>query len=183
MLILSQTICLAQNNTLLHAQKAVYVEFGVYQKGRYPIFFAAVTQDDSINIKLNNIDSLIASVYSSYNYYVPMSTNAFQKSYEILFGRSEEVYNICSLYISEFGEKCNRFRCEKKLLLNTGEVVYVHCVGLYGIFLKMDSKYKSLCDTSLGLPEKNIPDNILVPVSVIDYYKPDFNIIIAENAP
>lgn len=173
--VLSHTICLAQNNTIVVAQKNVYVTFSVFQADRYPLFFATIVQEDSINIKVNNIDSLVSDLYSS-KYYVPTTISAFQKSYEILFGGSERVYDICSLFISDFNEKCNIFQCENDFILNTGERVSVNYVGLYGVFLNLDRKYKSKCYSSLGVQRKDIPDNILVPISIIDYYKPNFRI-------
>lgn len=175
-LILNTALCRAQNcDSNLFGANYTYVEFVVSRNQEYPIFFAAVTKTDSIKVKLCDIDAFITSIYSSCDN-VPISNSAYHKGYELVFGKTEQTYNTCSLFISDFIDKFNRLQRKEELVLDTGERVQIRYFNLIGIFLKLDKKLKSTAVTSVGLAEENIPKNTIIPISIVDYYQSNFKL-------
>lgn len=176
LLILSAALCRAQNcDSNLFGANYTYVEFVISKKQEYPIFFAAVTKNDSIKVELCNVDTFITSIYSSCDN-VPISNSAYLKGYELVFGKSEQTYNTCSLFISDFIDKFDRLQQKTELILDTGEHVQIRYFNLIGIFLKLDEKYKSISVTSIGLAKENIPKNTIIPISIIDYYQSNYKL-------
>lgn len=172
-LILSMAYCHAQNcDSDLFGANYTYVEFVISRNQEYPISFAAVTKTDSIKVKLSDVDSFIESIYSSCTN-VPISNSAYQKGYELVFGKTEQTYNTCSLFVSEFIDKFNHLQRTTELALDTGEHIQIRYFNLTGIFLKLDENIKSIAVTSIGLDEEQIPKNTIIPIAIADYYESD----------
>lgn len=170
--ILSAALCRAQNcNSNLFGAKYTYVEFVISRDQEYPISFAAVTKTDSIKVKFCNVKAFIASIYSTCDN-VPISNTAYQKGYELVFGKTEQIYDMCSLFISDFIDNLNLLHQKTEIILDTGELVRIKYFDVFGIFLKLEEKFKSVTVTSIGLAEEDIPNNTIIPISIVDYYSP-----------
>lgn len=92
------------------------IKFTVHRENNYPIVFAAITKTDSIKVDLSNFNRFVESVYSSCDF-IPISNTAYHNGFELVFGKSEQTYNSCSLFISEFFDNFNHLQCTTNLVL------------------------------------------------------------------
>lgn len=171
--VLSVTLGHAQNNSpKLFGDIYTYIEFFVLKPKAYPIVFAAACKKDSICVDLSNIDTFAESVYSSC-IKIPISNYAWHYGYELIFGKTEQVYNNCSLFISDFNNKFTKAHQTGSVMLFSGEKVVFNYVTIMGIFLKLDEKLlpDNFSSTSIGMPNDNIKRNIAIPISIVDYYR------------
>ncbi len=170
LLILGVTYSHAQNyNSSLFAGDYTYIEFIVSKKDRYPIVFAAITNKDSIKINLSNVDAFVASVFSSCEN-SSISDDAYHKTFEMIYGKSEQIFNSCSLFISDFNNKFKKLENISKVTLLTGERVSISYFNIIGVFFRLGQDFLPETFTSIGLPIENTPPNTVIPISIADSY-------------
>lgn len=169
-MILSVALCHAQGyNSNLLGGSYTCIEFTVTKENAYPTVFAAITKVDSINVDLSNIDMFVESVYSVCDF-MPNSTTSFYKGFELVYGKSKQTYNICSLFISDFFNNFHHLQHKTNLILHTGEKVYIRYFDIMGIFLKEDETFIPNTKMSIGLPEENMTMSIImIPIAIVDY--------------
>lgn len=165
---MSVALCHA-NSTIFHLSggKGTYVEFIVNKKKSYPIVFAAFVEKDTLKVDLTNLDSFTKSVYL-YNSYMPMSSYAYQKAYDMVFGRNSETCHLCSLFYSGFMNDLDNTMTNDTLSLLSGEKIIVSYAQIIGVFMnvKVDDFWIETI-SSLGLDDKQNIMNIMVPISII----------------
>lgn len=169
-MILSVALSHAQNhNSNLLGGNYTCIEFTVTKENAYPTVFAAVTKADSINVDLSNIDKFVESVYSVCDF-MPISNSSFYKGFELVYGKSEQTYNNCSLFISDFFNNFNHLHHKTNLILQTGEKVFIRYFDIMGIFLKEDETFIPNTKISIGLPKENMTMSvIIIPIAIVDY--------------
>ena len=175
---LSVIKCHAQHNKpILFGGDYTYIEFVISKKNIYPMCFAVITNNDTIKVDTSNVDAFTTSVFSSCKN-SPISDNAYYKAFEMIYGKKEQVFNSCLLFISDFNNKLNRLKCTLNMTLTTGECVSIRYFNIIGVFLRLGDDFLPETLTSIGLPEKNIPKDMVIPISVADYYRTKKNFLI-----
>lgn len=155
----------------LCAGEYTYVEFVRVGNDVHPLVFAAAFKQDTLAINLNNMHLFIKSIYSLAPY-VPVSNSAYAKCYETVFGRSQEVFDDCSLFINEFNCEFNRLKNKGSILLATGERVYYYSCSIRGVFLATNKdKFWHNAQSSMSMLDPTYVDEIIVPIAISNYKK------------
>ena len=169
------------NVALCHAQKSsqplrasdyTYVEFTTNLDGKqYPLVFAAATEQDTITVNLTNIQLFINSVYASCPY-VPITNNAYEKCYGLVFGHSEDTYSDCQSFINEFNLAFKQLEQKGYVTLLTGEKIHYAYFRIRGVFLETDKEtfWKETL-SSIGIPDSSSIHKIIVPIAISNYKK------------
>ena len=174
---LSMALSHAQNvNDKLFGGDFTYIEFVVSKPHQYPVVFAAMTRQDTIKINKSNLDTFITSIYSVCKN-TTVTDNAYHKGFEIVFGKSEQIFNCCSLFISDFNENFNRLKKTVTIELQTGEKIIIRYFYITGIFLKLDENFYSETVSSIGLSTSKLKKTVIVPISIVGYYRKNHKLI------
>lgn len=180
-LFLSMSWCSAQTiSDNLSGGNYTYIEFVVSKPHQYPIVFAAMTAKDSVRINRSNLDAFIASIYSTCKN-VTTSDNTYHKGFEIVFGKSEQVFNCCSIFISDFNDNFSRLKQTKKTKLLTGEQITISYFHITGIFLRLEEEFLSDTISSIGLPTSEFGSYAIVPISIVRYYRQNRNFLLTHD--
>lgn len=111
--------CHALNNIdSIYGGSYNYIEFTISKPHQYPTVFAVMTTKDTIKINTSNIEDLITSISIKCER-CAISDNAYHKGFEMLFGKSEQIYNCCSLFISDFNDNFNLLNQTKTINLKS----------------------------------------------------------------
>lgn len=165
--------CHAQKSSQpLRASDYTYVEFTTNLDGKqYPLVFAAATEQDTITVNLTNIQLFINSVYASCPY-VPITNNAYEKCYGLVFGHSEDTFSDCQAFINEFNLAFKQLEQKGYVTLLTGEKIHYACFRIRGVFLETDKEtfWKETL-SSIGIPDSSSVHKIIVPVAISNYKK------------
>lgn len=89
----------------------------------------------------------------------------------MLFGKSEQIYNCCSLFISVFNDNFNQLNQTKIINLKTGEKVIIRYFRIIGVFLKLSEKLYPETISSIGLSTMEFGKNAKVPICIAGYYR------------
>lgn len=165
--------CHAQKSSQsLRASDYTYVEFTTNLDGKqYPLVFAAATEQDTITVNLTNIQLFINSVYASCPY-VPITNNAYEKCYGLVFGHSEDTFSDCQSFINEFNLAFKQLEQKGYVTLLTGEKIHYACFRIRGAFLETNKEtfWKETL-SSIGIPDSSSVHKIIVPVAISNYKK------------
>ena len=181
-LMLSAVLCKAEDfDYALVGGNYTCIDFYVDRKNNWPIFFEAMTKNDSIKVDLSNFDKFVESVFQSCSY-VGNSTSTYWNIFYDLFGRSGQTDDICSLTVSEYGNKFKKFDRKTTLYLQTGEKVDVNYCDVWGIFARFGKTYVPYSGTSNGLPKEYlVMDEVYFPITGLDFRKGTLYFIKKEN--
>lgn len=164
------------NVALYHAQKSsqplrasdyTYIEFTTNLDGKqYPLVFATATEQDTITVNLTNIQLFINSVYASCPY-VPITNNAYEKCYGLVFGHSEDTFSDCQSFINEFNMAFKQLEQKGYITLLTGEKIHYACFRIRGAFLETNKEtfWKETL-SSIGIPDSSSVHKIIVPIAI-----------------
>ena len=170
---LNVAFCHAQKSSQpLRASDYTYVEFTTNLDGKqYPLVFAAATEQDTITVNLTNIQLFINSVYASCPY-VPITNNAYEKCYGLVFGHSEDTYSDCQSFINEFNLAFKQLEQKGYVTLLTGEKIHYACFRIRGVFLETDKEtfWKETL-SSIGISDSSSIHKIIVPIAISNYKK------------
>jgi hypothetical protein len=165
--------CHAQKSSQsLRASDYTYVEFTTNLDGKqYPLVFAAATEQDAITVNLTNIQLFINSVYASCPY-VPITNNAYEKCYGLVFGHSEDTFSDCQAFINEFNLAFKQLEQKGYVTLLTGEKIHYACFRIRGVFLETDKEtfWKETL-SSIGISDSSSIHKIIVPIAISNYKK------------
>ena len=170
-LFLSAVLCKAEDfDYTLVGGNYTYIDFDVSRENNWPIFFTAITKNDSIKVDLSDFDKFVESVLQSCDY-VGSLMDAYYAFYN-LFGRSQRTYDMCRFTLNDFYIKFEELERKTKLDLQTGEKVYVRYFDVSGIFMRVDKTVFRFAADSNGLPKKNwIMNEIYFPITGLDFRK------------
>jgi hypothetical protein len=169
------------NVALCHAQKSsqplrasdyTYIEFTTNLDGKqYPLVFATATEQDTITVNLTNIQLFINSVYASCPY-VPITNNAYEKCYGLVFGHSEDTFSNCQSFINEFNMAFKQLEQKGYITLLTGEKIHYACFRIRGAFLETNKEtfWKETL-SSIGISDSSSIHKIIVPIAISNYKK------------
>lgn len=165
--------CHAQKSSQsLRASDYTYVEFTTNLDGKqYPLVFAAATEQDTITVNLTNIQLFINSVYASCPY-VPITNNAYEKCYGLVFGHSEDTFSDCQSFINEFNMAFKQLEQKGYITLLTGEKIHYACFRIRGAFLETNKEtfWKETL-SSIGISDSSSIHKIIVPIAISNYKK------------
>ena len=179
-LFLSAVLCKAEDfDYTLVGGNYTCIYFYVDRINNWPIFFEAMTKNDSIKVDLSNFDTFVESIFQSC-YYVgdSPSWNIFYD----LFGRSGQIDNIWALTVSTYNNKFKEFESATELYLQTGETVNVYYCDVWGIFARFGKTYVPYSGTSNGLPKEYlVMDEVYFPITGLEFRKGTLYFIKKEN--
>lgn len=158
--------CHALNNTdSIYGGSYNYIEFAISKPHQYPIVFAVVTTNDTIKIDTSNIESFFASISIKCES-CAISDNAYHIGFELVYGKSEQIYNCCSLFISDFNDNFNQLNQTKTINLKTGEKIIIRYFNIIGVFLKLGEKFYAETSSSIGPSTIVFGKKSIVPICI-----------------
>lgn len=189
MLCRSFIICTAQHtssraqnvNDKLFGGEYTYIEFVATKPHQYPVCFAALSTKDTIKIDRSNLKAFIKSIYSTC-VYTPISDMAYQKAFELVFGRSMRTYNCCTFFLCDFNQNSKRQEKSVTIKLLTGEKITITYLRITGIFLSLDETFNPETIISIGPSAAECGGgNFIVPISMIDYCPVNQNFLLIDR--
>lgn len=175
---LLMTLCVAsgyaqENDCALFGESYTYISFDVVPKDNWPIFFAAVTKADTINVDLSNLDTFTESIFSSCTF-VPVHVT-ISESFQEVYGNAatgsnveifQQLYDWQNQFDRDFCNKFEKFKREAILHLQSGENVHIEYFSITGIFCRGGKPKSNFSD---GLPDDLLTMGTSVtPVALID---------------
>ena len=170
----------------LYAENYIHVRFSCHRKDNWPIFFEAFLKNDTLSVNLENLDEVVASLYSVAEY-VPMSPNICLDAFAKVFRISKydrELYDDINFFINDYYNQFDKYRKEGALKLGTGDVLKFSYANVRGVFTEIDkSKYISsgqeLLDTSNGI-KLSLTNKVIVPVAVSNFSGSERDLVIVD---
>lgn len=158
----------AQNRDLdIFADYCKLVRFVVSMEPDHSVIFDVITDRDSVNVDLSNFDNFVESVMASCEY-IPLSEFTYNECFEMAFGESDHLFYIGYKTVNMLFSHLEHFKRETKLVLLTGEEIDISYCDIMGFFMRIGEDITSRSATPVGLPAKNMPDHMAVPISILN---------------
>ena len=135
-------------------------------------FNAIYGPNDTITINLKDFHSCVEGMYQN-AYYSPRPFIDTPDYFYKVWGHSQEVEMQHNIFEKALCEKIDKYGIKRKYRLNTGEVLTLYLVRIFGLVIDESSEKDFFVPDGLNSEEFPRIKHCRVPISIISVRKPD----------